>query len=530
MKHRLTKRLLAYFSLTLLLFALLCGAVFSWLFTRYSQQVYEQELRQRAETLAAAIPSLAGSQQLLAAAEEPAGSAAASPGQRGPHHMMRHGREQGSGQHGWCRQQYSAGTAEPAAVNQAGQFLWQLDQMMQGKVWIVSARNRTIYAYGENTDREDGELPSAVADILQQVLAGQMAVSRDFGTLIDMPSLTVGAPLVGADGAVIGAVLIHRPLQEMQQTLRDGLQLLLISVLLGLLLSGILALLLTRRFMNPLYRMQAVARSFAQERYSERTGISQQDEIGMLAGDIDRLGGRLEAARQEREQLTQQRQDFLSAISHELRTPLTVLRGTAELLVSGLVKHEAERGKYLHQIMENLSVLERLVGDLLELSRLQNPGFTMEMTPLDFREAIQEAAGSIQPVAAAKAVEVTVKLAESLPVAGDYGRLRQLVVILLDNAVKFSAAGQTVEIRGQREQDSWQVTVEDHGCGIAAADLPYIFDRFHARRENNAQGTGMGLAIAREIADRHGIAIACTSEQGVGTRFILSGRLLAETL
>ena len=428
-------------SLTLLLFALLCGAVFSWLFTRYSQQVYEQELRQRAETLAAAIPSLAGSQQLLAegVADE---NAAIAPASRSPHHMMRH-MGAGRAQHGWCRQQYSAGTAEPAAVNQAGQFLWQLDQMMQGKVWIVSARNRTIYAYGENTDREDGELPSAVADILQQVLAGQTAVSRDFGTLIDMPSLTVGAPLVGADGAVIGAVLIHRPLQEMQQTLRDGLQLLLISVLLGLLLSGILALLLTRRFMNPLYRMQAVARSFAQERYSERTGISQQDEIGMLAGDIDRLGGRLEAARQEREQLTQQRQDFLSAISHELRTPLTVLRGTAELLVSGLVTHEAERGKYLHQMMENLSVLERLVGDLLELSRLQNPGFTMEMTPLDFREAIQEAAGSIQPVAAAKAVEVTVKLSESLPVAGDYGRLRQLVVILLDNAVKFSAAGQT---------------------------------------------------------------------------------------
>ncbi|TYZ27193.1 HAMP domain-containing protein [Selenomonas caprae] len=325
-------------------------------------------------------------------------------------------------------------------------------------------------------------------------------------------------------------MLIHRPLQEMRQTLSEGLRLLVISVLLGLLLAGILALLLTRRFIAPLYRMQAVARSFAQARYDERTGISQQDEIGMLAGDIDRLGGRLEAARQEREQLTQQRQDFLSAISHELRTPLTVLRGTAELLVSGLVTHEAERGKYLHQMMENLSVLERLVGDLLELSRLQNPGFTMEMTPLDFREAIQEAAGSIQPVAAAKAVEVTVKLSESLPVAGDYGRLRQLVVILLDNAVKFSAAGQTVEIRGQRELDSWQVTVEDHGCGIAAADLPYIFDRFHARRENNAQGTGMGLAIAREIADRHGIAIACTSEQGVGTRFILSGRLLAETL
>ncbi|SFT75785.1 Signal transduction histidine kinase [Selenomonas sp. GACV-9] len=532
MRHRLTKRLLIYFSLTLLLFAVLCGSVFAWLFMRYNQQVYETELRQRAETLAAIIPSLSDSQSLLASPDSEGTSMSEEPGtlQPWPHHMMGHGRGRHMGQRGWCRQQYSVNAAEPEDANQPGRFLQQLDQMMQGKVWLVTAQNHMIYAYGEKSGREDGELPPEVEAVLQQVLAGHTAVSRDFGALVDTPSLTVGAPLIGQDGNVIGAVLIHRPLQEMRQTLSDGLQLLGLSVLLGLLLAGGLAILLTRRFIDPLYRMQSVSRSFAQGQYEERTGISQQDEIGMLASDIDMLGSRLEAARQERERLTRQRQDFLSAISHELRTPLTVLRGTVELLASGLVQGDAERSKYSRQMMANLSALERLVGDLLELSRLQNPGFTMEMVPLDFREAVQEAAANIRSLATARMIAVEVELPEPLPMEGDYGRLRQLVMILMDNAVKFSSAGQRVEVYGWRKQEEWQVTVEDHGCGIAAEELPYIFERFHGSRENNEQGTGMGLAIAQEIAHRHGINISCESEPGAGTKFILSGRLLAETV
>ena len=534
-KKRLTKRLILYFSVTLILFALIMGGVFSWLFTHYNQHVHEEETMQRAMTLAAAIPAMKDSRQFLEAAE--AESAADS--DEGMRPMMRHGhhgrmvhqeaRENGAVKRemDWCRQQYSVhDSVGRESSQQAGEFLLQLDSLAQGKVWLVAEKSHTILAYGENTGEERGQLPSPVNDVLQQVLAGQTAVSHDFGALLDVPAVTVGAPIKDENDRVIGAVLIHRPLEDLQNTINGGLRLLALSVMLALILAGILAVLLTRRFIRPLYRMQHVSQAFAQGNYDERTGICQQDEIGMLAADIDVLGGKLAQAEQERAELSRQRQEFLAAVSHELRTPLTVLRGTVELLFSGLVTEKAERKKYLNQVMNNLSALERLVGDLLELTRLWNTGFSVGKEPLNLCDAFEDAVEQMRTAAAQKNLQLRVDFDGPLPIQGDYGRLRQLMLILLDNAVKFSDDGGAILIQGRHHGEKWQVVVEDHGCGISPAELPHIFDRFRTNRNRNEQGTGLGLAIAREIAGRHEMEITCESEVAQGTRFILSGVFL----
>lgn len=499
-KKRLTKRLLLYFSVTLILFALIMGSVFSWLFTHYNQHVHEEETMQRALTLAAAIPVMKDSQQFLAAAEdEPAVEESSGRMRHGHHGRMVHSSERGNGtaqrEMDWCRQQYSVqDTGGREANQQAGEFLQQLDSLAQGKVWLVAEKSRTILAYGENTGEERGQLPAPVNEVLQQVLAGQTAVSHDFGALLDTPSVTVGAPIKDKDDRVIGAVLIHRPLEDLQNTINGGLRLLAISVLLAMVLAGVLAVLLVRRFIRPLYRMQHVSRAYAQGNYGERTGIRQQDEIGMLA-----------------------------AVSHELRTPLTVLRGTLELLFSGLVTQKAERQKYLQQVMSNLSALERLVGDLLELTRLRNTSFSVGKEPLNLCDAFEDAVEQMRPAAAKKNLQLRVDFVEPLPIQGDYGRLRQLMLILLDNAVKFSHDGGEILIQGRRQGENWQVMVEDHGCGIEPAELPHIFDRFKTNRNGNEQGTGLGLTIAREIASRHEMEITCESELSKGTRFIIKG-------
>ncbi|WP_296786224.1 HAMP domain-containing sensor histidine kinase [Selenomonas sp.] len=528
-KKRLTKRLLLHFSVTLILFALIMGSVFSWLFTHYNQHVHEEETMQRALTLAAAIPVMKDSHQFLAAAEdEPAVEESSGRMRHGHHGRMVHSSERGNGtaqrEMDWCRQQYSVqDTGGREANQQAGEFLQQLDSLAQGKVWLVAEKSRTILAYGENTGEERGQLPAPVNEMLQQVLAGQTAVSHDFGALLDTPSVTVGAPIKDKDDRVIGAVLIHRPLEDLQNTINGGLRLLAISVLLAMVLAGVLAVLLVRRFIRPLYRMQHVSRAYAQGNYGERTGIRQQDEIGMLAADIDVLGGKLAQAEQERAELSRQRQEFLAAVSHELRTPLTVLRGTLELLFSGLVTQKAERQKYLQQVMSNLSALERLVGDLLELTRLRNTGFSVGKEPLNLCDAFEDAVEQMRPAAAKKNLQLRVDFVEPLPIQGDYGRLRQLMLILLDNAVKFSHDGGEILIQGRRQGENWQVMVEDHGCGIEPAELPHIFDRFKTNRNRNEQGTGLGLTIAREIASRHEMEITCESELSKGTRFIIKG-------
>lgn len=552
MKHRLTRRLVMYFSVTLLLFSVLIGTVFAFLFTSYTQELQEEALQERADSLAAAVPMLEALQLLSCEGRDGTGSgaepepAAGRSGSEGPwHHGGRHGRgmrqsslaasaaeaapRYGMGEHQWCRRRVSmdADSQTEADAAQAGQrrrqaaALQQLGSLAQGAVWLVDGDTHTISYYGDSNETEISELPAGAEAVLTRALAGSESVSEAFTPLFDMASVTAAAPVRDESGAVLGAVLVHKPLAELQEVGRHGLYMLAMSVALGFLLAGLLALLLARRFISPLFRMQETARAFAAGHFEERTGVRQNDEIGELAASIDTLGSRLGEAAEERAAMQQQRQDFLSAISHELRTPLTVLKGTWELLLSGLVKDAEKQRGYEQQILTNLGTLERLVGDLLELARLRNAGFHMEMQPLDLGEVCRDALRSARPLAEAGQVELAAEFAGSLSMQGDFGRLRQLFLILLDNAIKFSAAGGKVKICGCSQGAARQVVVEDHGCGIAPEELPHIFERFHTRREGNPRGTGLGLAIAAEIARRHGCSLACESVLGEGTKFIL---------
>ena len=170
--------------------------------------------------------------------------------------------------------------------------------------------------------------------------------------------------------------------------------------------------------------------------------------------------------------------------------------------------------------MSSLASLERLVGDLLELTRLQNPGFTLQKETLDVTEAFQDAVRQMQIMAETKHIEIIADFHQPLIMEGDYGRLRQLLIILLDNAVKFSPEKSFITVEQQVTPKGWQVSVTDQGCGISPEELPHIFDKFRTNRgQENRQGTGLGLAIAQEIAQRHGLRLTCESQLGQGSKF-----------
>lgn len=551
MKHPLTRRLVMYFSVTLLLFSMLIGTVFAFLFTRYTREMQEEALQERAGSLAAALPMLEALQPTDGGerAEDgreglPAAGEREGYGRRDCWHGwgmrgMRHGGPPSfraeealppeMGEHQWCRRRVSGGEDSRGGadahlmgpVREQAAALRRLGDLAQGSVWLVDGESRTISYYGTSDETEISELPEGAEAVLAQALEGTGSVSEAFTPLLGMASVTAAAPVRDETGAVLGAVLVHRPLSELQEVGRHGIHMLAVSVGLGFLLASLLALLLARRFIGPLYRMQETARAFADGHFGERTGVEQRDEIGELAVSIDRLGKRLGEAEAERAAMQQQRQDFLSAVSHELRTPLTVLRGTWELLLSGLVRDEEKKRGYERQILANLEALDRLVGDLLELARLRNAGFRVEMQPLELGEVCRDALRSARPLAEEKQVELTAELPEALPVQGDFGRLRQLFLILLDNAIKFSPEGGEVKIRSRLRGAGWLVEVEDRGCGIAPEEIPHVFERFHTNKEGNPGGTGLGLAIAAEIARRHGCSLSCESFLGEGTKFIL---------
>lgn len=163
----------------------------------------------------------------------------------------------------------------------------------------------------------------------------------------------------------------------------------------------------------------------------------------------------------------------MANISHELRTPVTVIRGSLEALRDGMVSEPGMVEDYHRQMLAESVYLERLVSDLLDLARLQNPDFAMEMSEVDLKEIVEDAVRSIRRIAEGKNVEARLSIeGQGFAVYGDYGRLRQLLLVLLDNAVKFSPDSGVVLVSVLSGKDEIAVSILDEGPGIAAKDLP----------------------------------------------------------
>ncbi|MEA4933203.1 MAG: HAMP domain-containing sensor histidine kinase, partial [Lawsonibacter sp.] len=310
-------------------------------------------------------------------------------------------------------------------------------------------------------------------------------------------------------------VLLHSPIDGMNDVTMQGVSILAVSILAALLFAVILSIFLAYTFTKPLNQMKKSALLLAEGDYTAKTGVRENNEIGELAGAIDVLSERLLAAKRESDQLDKLRRDFVSNISHELKTPVTVIRGSLEALCDEVVTEPEQIKNYHRQMLNESLYLQRLIQDLLDLSKLQNTEFKMDKQNWNLCDIVTDAVRSAEHLARKKGVKLLAEFdTEALMVTGDYGRLRQMLLIILDNAVKFSSSGGEICVSLQNRI----VSVKDYGSGIAAEELPHIFDRFYkVVSEENKSGSGLGLAIAKQIADRHDIGVTVKSRPGEGT-------------
>lgn len=363
------------------------------------------------------------------------------------------------------------------------------------------------------------ELPPSTRSAVEQAFGGVVTVSEDYAPIMEGIMLLAAAPVYDSSGAVRSVVMLHYPVQGLSAATWEGVKILLVCCVIALLLASALSVLFSWKFTRPLNRMKTVARQMAQHDYTERCNITQNDEIGALADTLDELGSRLLDADEAGRKLEKLRRSFIANISHELRTPVTVIRGSLEALNDKVVTEPAEVEQYYKQMLAESLFLQRLINDLLDLSRLQNTDFPIEKETINLCDVVQDAARASKQLGQKKDVSVSVKLDKSVyAMQGDYGRLRQMLLIFLDNSVKFSPTGGTVELclRGNR------LTVTDHGSGVKQEDLPYVFERFYKTRgEANKNGSGLGLAIAREIGLRHNIKVSMESVPGEETTVIM---------
>lgn len=241
------------------------------------------------------------------------------------------------------------------------------------------------------------------------------------------------------------------------------------------------------------------------------------DEAGSILGTVCLLRDVSEAERME-----QLRREYVANISHELRTPLTGIRGMVEPLIDGIMDTEQERQNSYQVILTETIRLQKLVGEMLDLSRLQDGRVNVELEPMELAGILEAAVRSVRPIAEEAGIALEVMTDGSkLECLGNENRITQVLVILMDNALSFTPRGGRVTIHARDTGECVAVTVADNGCGIEPKDLPFIWERFYKADKSRLRttGTGLGLSIARQVVTLMGGEISVVSEPGKGAAF-----------
>jgi two-component system OmpR family sensor kinase len=286
-------------------------------------------------------------------------------------------------------------------------------------------------------------------------------------------------------------------LDDVQNTVSLIRRQILVSGGVALIIAVLAGFLVARRLSERVARLERAARRVAEGDFSNRIQADAEDELGQLAAafdDMQRQLARLDTARKR----------FIASASHELRTPIFSLGGFLELLADEDLDEETRR-QFLDQLRGQVDRMRKLATELLDLSRLESGALELRPEPTDVGELAREVASEFTPAAQSHCAELDVRLgSEAIEIEIDPERVAQVLRILLDNAIVHTPAGTGIVVSAAREDGHVRLDVSDRGLGIKRQTMPHIFDPFFTSNDN-AQGAGLGLTIARELAERmHG--------------------------
>jgi two-component system OmpR family sensor kinase len=331
----------------------------------------------------------------------------------------------------------------------------------------------------------------------------------------DRTYLAVGHPLsLGKSKSkpIFGGLVVAKPKDELANSVLPLLERLGLALLGGLVVAAILGVYVSRRLARPVLELSRAADAVSRGRYDVAVPEPRGgDEIGYLSGRFREMASRLsEAEEQER--------NFLMSVSHELRTPLTAIRGHVEALREGVAEDPEVRAASLDVIAAEASRLDRLVGDILDLAKLEANRFTVLQEEVDMGRLCDQAYAAFGEEARRRGIEYDKRFVAAPTIVSDGDRVLQIISNLLANAFHWTPDGGRVELGLAAENGAVSVAVDDSGPGISAEERERIFRPFWSRDNT---GTGLGLAIARELAVALGGRIELESRPGEGSRFEL---------
>jgi signal transduction histidine kinase len=319
------------------------------------------------------------------------------------------------------------------------------------------------------------------------------------------------------DGKIKGYVYMFQNTASIQNMIYKLKHHFLMVGILSVFLTIITIAFLSRVITIPLIRMKQATEKLSKGDFSVRLQVKGGDELAELGKAIQTLARDLEYLKKERN-------EFLASISHELCTPLTYVKGYADIARRPNMGEE-ERNQYLSIIYEEAEHMQKLVKDLFELAKMDQHSFQIYKEPTNLCSFLKKLHDKMHPAFQAKKMSLVYYCDGNITVHIDQKRFEQVMMNLLDNALKYSDQGSTVSIDARAEKNNIMIIVSDEGRGIPKEDLPHIFERFYRvdkSRSRTSGGTGLGLAIAKEIVEAHGGSICAASEYGKGTNMIIT--------
>ena len=367
-------------------------------------------------------------------------------------------------------------------------------------------------------------------ELVEQAIAGQSTFAtmettegmelRVFATPfipdrpVMLPHLSMPGPTAQRVNIESAALVIGRPTEDIKQALDRLLHTLMIAVPLTLVAAGGGGVFLARRAFKPVDEMTQKARSIEERDLSQRIEVKTKDELGRLASTLNGMIERLEKAFRRQKQ-------FTSDASHELRAPLAIIEAESTLTL----QKDRTKNNYrqsLETISQEAHRMSRTIDQLLALARADSGKEKLTFRKVNLSRLAAKLSSDVEMLCRDKGLNYELGQMGNLVVKGDRTKLRQLLLNILDNAIRYTPRGGKISISVQPEGEMAVVSVSDTGIGIPPEDLPHIFDRFYRVdkvRSRSEGGSGLGLAIAKRIAEMHGGKIEVDSTVGTGSTF-----------
>ena len=385
---------------------------------------------------------------------------------------------------------------------------------------MIIDRNRQALVYNEAISNEDPAFVKSMSQdevnkALQKILNGEKLRMRSESG--NAPMFTVGEP-VEKGGRVSGAVLIRTRAQKIESGLGEILWRVVALAAAVTVLTGVVVFLFVRRRLKPLKQLETAAATIAEGDFSMQVDEKKGDpELRELSGAFNTMTRKLQGVEAGR-------REFVANVSHELRSPITSIKGFAEGMADGVIPAE-EQPKYLRLVADESKRLSGLIDDLLALSRLEREDAKPDYTDFDINEMLRRAVICRMNDLEEKKIDISCEFeTDPCPVHADSDRIEQVVINLLDNAIKFTPEGGQITLETEVKNDTAEITVRDSGSGVPPEDREKIFDRFFTadRAHTAGKGTGLGLSICKRIMDMHGQSIRLLdTEEGAAFRFTL---------